>query len=97
MNTLIDTLRYFVLITIELIVLFVFISALVEIILMYVPEEKIRRRLSGAGVFGNIVAAGFGALTPFLRLLDNTYDRRIPECRGSFRFDHVFFDRIAIA
>ena len=65
MNTLIGTLRYFVLITIELIVLFVFISALVEIILMYVPEEKIRRRLSGAGVFGNIVAAGFGALTPF--------------------------------
>lgn len=65
MNTLIDTLRYFVLITIELIVLFVFISALVEIILMYVPEEKIRKRLSGAGVFGNIVAAGFGALTPF--------------------------------
>lgn len=65
MNTLIDTLRYFVLITIELIALFVFISALVEIILMYVPEEKIRRRLSGTGVFGNIVAAGFGALTPF--------------------------------
>ena len=65
MNTLIDTLRYFVLITIELIALFVFISVLVEIILMYVPEEKIRRRLSGAGVFGNIVAAGFGALTPF--------------------------------
>ena len=65
MNTLIDTLRYFVLITIEPIALFVFISALVEIILMYVPEEKIRRRLSGAGVFGNIVAASFGALTPF--------------------------------
>ena len=65
MNTLIGTLRYFVLITIELIALFVFISALVEIILMYVPEEKIRRRLSGTGVFGNIVAAGFGALTPF--------------------------------
>lgn len=65
MNTLIETLRYFVLITIELIVLFLFISALVEIILMYVPEAKIRRKLSGAGVFGNIVAAGFGALTPF--------------------------------
>lgn len=42
-----------------------FISALVEIILMYVPEEKIRKRLSGAGVFGNVIAAGFGALTPF--------------------------------
>ena len=65
MNTLIETLQYFVLITIELIVLFLFISALVEIILMYVPEEKIRRKLSGAGVFGNVIAAGFGALTPF--------------------------------
>ena len=65
MNTLIETLQYFVLITLELIALFMFISALVEIILMYVPEEKIRKRLSGAGVFGNVIAAGFGALTPF--------------------------------
>lgn len=65
MNTLIETLQYFVLITIELIALFMFISALVEIILMYVPEEKIRKKLSGAGMLGNIIAAGFGALTPF--------------------------------
>lgn len=65
MNTLIETLQYFVLITIELIALFMFISALVEIILMYVPEEKIRKKLSGAGMFGNVIAAGFGALTPF--------------------------------
>ena len=42
MNTLIGTLQYFVLITLELIALFMFISALVEIILMYVPEAKIR-------------------------------------------------------
>lgn len=35
MNTLIETLQYFVLITLELIALFMFISALVEIILMY--------------------------------------------------------------
>lgn len=65
MNTLIETLQYFVLITFELIALFMFISALVEIILMYIPEEKIRKKLSGAGMFGNIIAAGFGALTPF--------------------------------
>ncbi len=39
MNTLLETLRYFVLITVELIALFLLISALVEIILMYVPEE----------------------------------------------------------
>lgn len=65
MNTLLETLRHFVLITVELIALFLLISALVEIILMYVPEEKIRKKLSGAGIFGNIIAAGFGALTPF--------------------------------
>lgn len=65
MNTLLETLRYFVLITVELIALFLLISTLVEIILMYVPEEKIRKKLSGAGIFGNIIAAGFGAQTPF--------------------------------
>lgn len=65
MNTLIETLEYFVFITIELIALFMLISAAVEIILMYIPEEKIRKKLSGAGIFGNVLAAGFGALTPF--------------------------------
>lgn len=65
MNTLIETLEYFVFITVELIALFMLISAAVEIILMYIPEEKIRKKLSGAGIFGNVIAAGFGALTPF--------------------------------
>lgn len=41
MNTLLDTLQYFVFITIELIALFLLISAAVEIILMYIPEETI--------------------------------------------------------
>ena len=65
MNTLVQTLQYFVFITIELIALFLLISAVVEIILMYIPEEKIRRKLSGAGIWGNVIATGFGALTPF--------------------------------
>lgn len=65
MNTLIETLQYFVFITMELIALFMLISAVVEIILMYIPEEKIRRKLSGTGIWGNVMAAGFGALTPF--------------------------------
>ena len=42
MNTLIETLKYFVFITLELIVLFLLISAAVEIILMYIPQEKIK-------------------------------------------------------
>ena len=65
MNTFLDTLWYFCYITVELLVLFLAISALVEIILMYIPQEKISRKLAGSGIFGNMLAAGFGALTPF--------------------------------
>ena len=65
MNTLFDTLKYFVTITIELIVLFMLISAIVEFIFMYVSEAKIQKYLSGKGLWGNIIAATFGALTPF--------------------------------
>lgn len=65
MNTLLDTLWYFCYITVELVVLFILITALVEIILMYIPQEKICRKIEKAGFLGNVIAAGFGALTPF--------------------------------
>lgn len=65
MNTLLDTLWYFCYITVELVVLFIVITALVEIILMYIPQEKISKKIEKAGFFGNVIAAGFGALTPF--------------------------------
>ena len=57
MNSLIVTLEYFVFITFELIALFMLISAAVEIILMYIPQEKIKKWLSGRGIFGNVIAA----------------------------------------
>lgn len=65
MNTLLDTLWYFCYITVELVVLFIVITAIVEIILMYIPQEKISNKIEKAGFFGNVIAAGFGALTPF--------------------------------
>ena len=65
MNTLLNTLQYFVTITLELIALFMLISASVEIVLMYIPQETIRRKLSGKGIMGNILGAVFGSLTPF--------------------------------
>ena len=65
MNTLFDALWYFSYITVELVVLFIVITALVEIILMYIPQEKISTKIEKAGFFGNVIAAGFGALTPF--------------------------------
>ena len=65
MNTLLDILWYFCYITVELVVLFIVITALVEIILMYILQEKISKKIEKAGFFGNVIAAGFGALTPF--------------------------------
>lgn len=65
MNTLLETLEYFVFITFELITLFLLISAAVEMILMYMSQDKIGQWLSGRGILGNVMAAGFGALTPF--------------------------------
>lgn len=65
MNTLIQTLKYFATITVELVVLFILISAIIEYILLHISEEKMQKKLSGKGIIGNIIGATFGALTPF--------------------------------
>ncbi len=65
MNTLLLTLKYFVTITVELVVLFLVISAAIQFLQFYINPDKIRRTLTGRGVTGNIIAAAFGALTPF--------------------------------
>ena len=65
MNTFLETVTYFVFITGELTVLFLGISTMVALVLMYVPKEKIKRYMSGKGVLGNFVGALVGSLTPF--------------------------------
>lgn len=65
MNTFIETVWYFLFISVELIVLFMAISMIVEFILIYIPADKIQEKLSGKGVLGNVLGAAFGALTPF--------------------------------
>jgi uncharacterized membrane protein YraQ (UPF0718 family) len=58
--------HFFVVIAAELILLFIGISFLVGLLHAYVPEERIKRTLSGRGRgTGNILGAAFGALTPF--------------------------------
>jgi len=64
-NNFIETVKYFLLITAELTVLFIGISALVALLLMYLPQEKIKDWMSSKGIFGNFIGALFGALTPF--------------------------------
>ena len=65
MNTFLETLKYFIFITAELTVLFLGISTIVALLLMYVPQEKIKRYMSGKGILGNFVGALVGSLTPF--------------------------------
>ncbi len=65
-ETLLSTGQFFVIIAGELILLFIGISFLVGILHAYVPEERIKRTLTGRGRGrGNVLGAAFGALTPF--------------------------------
>jgi uncharacterized protein len=65
MNPLIETLKYFVVIMSELAVLFIGVSALVALALMYIPQDRLRDWMSGTGIWGNIIGVLFGAVTPF--------------------------------
>ncbi len=65
MNNLMNTIQYFLMITAELTVLFLGISMLVALILMYIPEGKLKEWLSRRGIWGNFLGAVVGALTPF--------------------------------
>ncbi len=65
MNTFLETLRYFVIITLELTVLFIGISTLIGVILQYISQDKIKKWMAGRGIWGNIMATVVGAITPF--------------------------------
>ncbi|MEL7568632.1 MAG: permease, partial [Dehalobacterium sp.] len=65
MNSLISTIKYFLFITTELMVLFLGISTIVALILSYLPQEKIKKWMSGKGLLGNFVGALIGSITPF--------------------------------
>ncbi len=65
MNSFYNAIHYFLIITAELTLLFLGISTIVALILMHIPQEKIRAWMSGKGVWGNFMGAFVGALTPF--------------------------------
>lgn len=65
MNTLLETLKYFVTIMSELVILFILISTIIAFALMYIPQEKLKKWMSGKGILGNVIAVFFGAVTPF--------------------------------
>ncbi len=65
MNTFIETVKYFFYILAELTVLFLGISTVVALVLMYLPQKKLKGWMSGKGLIGNLVGAAIGAVTPF--------------------------------
>lgn len=65
MNDVYTVLQYFVVLLIELSLLFILITALVHFILSYLPPEKIRNLMAKRKKSAYFIGAGFGALTPF--------------------------------
>lgn len=65
MNNFNKALEYFAFISVELFLLFMTISAAVALVLMYVPQERLKGWISRRGIFGNFLGALVGALTPF--------------------------------
>jgi uncharacterized membrane protein YraQ (UPF0718 family) len=58
--------KFFLYLAGELIVLFVGITFIVGLMLEFIPQEKVKRLLTrGWKGVGNVIGAGFGAITPF--------------------------------
>jgi hypothetical protein len=66
LNNLASAGKYFLIISAELLALFVGVSFLVALLQEYISEEKLQSILGKTrGWFGNIMGAAFGAVTPF--------------------------------
>ncbi|MDD4090533.1 MAG: permease, partial [Acholeplasmataceae bacterium] len=59
------TLGNFIFITIELFILFIAITAIIEYIMIHVNQNKLQKLFAGKGLTGNIAGAVFGSVTPF--------------------------------
>ena len=65
MNSLETSLYFFVFIMVELSLLFIGISTIIGVALVYISDDKLQRWLSHKGAFGNVLGALMGGLTPF--------------------------------
>ncbi|QZE15776.1 permease [Halosquirtibacter laminarini] len=59
------TLGNFIFITLELFILFIGITAIIEYIMIHVNQKKLQKLFKGKGIVGNLAGATFGAITPF--------------------------------
>ena len=65
MNSLETSLYFFFFLLAELSLLFIGISTIIGLTLAYISDDKLQRWLSHKGVFGNILGALLGGVTPF--------------------------------
>ncbi len=65
MNTLLESLEFFVLIFLELTALFLGISTIIGLVFRYISQETLGKALSKKGLLGNFLGAALGAVTPF--------------------------------
>ena len=65
MNSLETSLYFFFILLAELSLLFIGISTIIGLTLAYISDDKLQRWLSHKGVFGNILGALMGGMTPF--------------------------------
>jgi uncharacterized membrane protein YraQ (UPF0718 family) len=65
MNSLETSLYFFGFIMVELSLLFIGISTIIGVALVYISDDKLQRWLSHKGALGNILGALMGGLTPF--------------------------------
>lgn len=65
MQSLTQAVQFFGILMVELTLLFIGISAIIELIQQYLSEQTIRRWLTHKGIWGYLLGAGIGALTPF--------------------------------
>ncbi|MGV7222995.1 MAG: permease [Nitrospinales bacterium] len=65
MNSLEASLYFFFILLAELSLLFIGISTIIGLTLAYISDDKLQRWLSHKGVFGNILGALMGGVTPF--------------------------------
>ena len=65
MNSFETSLYFFFILLAELSLLFIGISTIIGLTLAYISDDKLQRLLSHKGIFGNILGALMGGMTPF--------------------------------
>ncbi|MFH1782100.1 MAG: permease [Candidatus Omnitrophota bacterium] len=60
-----ESINFFIYDSIKILLLLFFMIAIIGFFRTYMPQEKVKKWVSGKGILGNLIAAIFGSVTPF--------------------------------